>query len=550
MKLMKAKIAISASALTLAALATPLAAQDEQASEIAAEEESQFESDGELSAGEAAVYGGAGYGIYKAGTAGGKETVPTRALTAEQIRANAANRTAAAGRTFQSGSPNFTQGPPNRAADVIKARDAAAAPRNIQTLESPSANRAAIGNGSALDDLNARGEAAQRARANTIAGSADDVAKMDARGRLAQQIRANKVASPSGSTALASPETMGTRAQAARANVIGGSADDLARLEANGTRAQATRFNRVGSNANLGQLDRQGRFAQDARGRGIGNTSNLDLEARGNAARNTRFQARNVNAAARSGPGFERAMQGRIGPEGTSRLIGQGDAAQAARGRIVNEGQIARNINNAGGDVGRINQAGRNAQAARGVGRGVPAVGSAPGKPVGKLGKITKFGGNMAKGAVVGIAATEGVKALTGAEMDDPLTTGFRYGSAIFDKDVTMGDVARDRWQHHKRNFRKIGETLTTPGKMQENMRAYGADKRQKIGDATGMELHAMRDTRQRYAEAIAKDGAKGAAKVAGDRAKHHWENTKKVGSKVGCGISNIFRKKENDKQC
>ncbi|NVE94878.1 hypothetical protein HUO12_08190 [Altererythrobacter sp. JGD-16] len=614
---MKAKTALSASVLAIAAFATPLAAQDEQAEEetaeeIAAEEASaaesgEFEKDGELSVSEAAVYGGTGYAIYRGVRAPvNANKMPTRTLTTDQIRDVNANRAPNAGRGYYSGSPNPVDRGPHRAADVVNARDAAGSPRNIQTLESPAGNgtnRAAIGNGSALDDLDTRGQSAQRARANAIAGSADDMARVDTHGRLAQQIRANRAVSPSGTTTLASPETMGARAQAARANAIGGAADDLARLEArgnaaqrpranafggsadelarleargnaaqrpranaiggtaddlarldaNGARAQNTRFNRVGSTANLDTLARQGRFAQDARGRGLGNASNPALEARGNAARNTRFQARNVNAAARGGSGFERAMQGRVGPEGTSRLIGQGDAAQAARGRIVNEGQLARNINAQGGDIGRLNQAGRSAQVRHtsGIPRGAPTPATGVAKPAGRLGKVSKFGSNMAKGAVVGIAATESVKALTGAEMDDPLATGFRYGSAIFDKDVTMGDVARDRWEHHKSNFRKIGETLTTKGKLKENMRNYGADKREKIGSATGMELHAMRDTQQRYADALkGSDKLKNLGQVAGDRAQHHWGNTKKVGSKIGCGIGNIFRKKENDKDC
>lgn len=559
MKLIRAKTALSASAFALVTLAVPVAAQDEQSGESTASEEGRSVNDGELSVDEAAVYGGAAYATHKAVSGNRTIKMPTRTLTADQIREINASRPANPPRAYQSGSPNFVQGSPDRAA---------------------------VGNGSAVDDLAARGNAAQGARANVIGGSADDIARAEARGNLAQKIRANKVAAPSatpaGSARVAMPadfddlnqrgqaaqrartnavagsaddiarlEARGNAAQGTRANVIGGSADDLARLEANGTRAQGSRLNRVGSSANLDQIDRQGRFAQDARGRGIGNTSNLDLEARGNAAQNSRLQARNVNAAARGGSGFERAMQGRVGPEGTSRLIGQGDAAQAARGRVVNEGQIARNINNAGGDVGRLNQAGRNAQAGRGIGRAAPNPAAGVGRPAGRMGKLTKFGGNVAKGAAIGIAATEGVKALTGAEMDDPLTTGFRYGSAIFDKDVTMGDVARDRWQHHKRNFSKIGETLTTKGKLKENMRTYGADKREKIGNATGMELVAMRDTGKRYSDALkGPNKIKNVGQVAGDRAKHHWDNTKKVGSKVGCGLGNLFRKKENDKDC
>ncbi|XUU61870.1 hypothetical protein ACRAQ6_06290 [Erythrobacter sp. HA6-11] len=564
MKLMKVKTAFSVSALALTAIAMPALAQEAEEQPDAEANKICHDDAGEVVT--CAVIGIAGaYALNEVAEMAVESLGETSKNINKQIANNYANREIA--KTAATGQ--------NTRTNYQLLKDPEAAMRD-PTRPAETAARAA--DNAEMKTLNQRGEVAQRARANAVAGSADDVAKLDVRGKLSQQIRARKAVVPTGTASVATPEVMGNQARAARANVIGGSADDLARLEARGnaaqgaranpvagsaddlarleargTRAQNTRLGRVGSNANLDQIDRQGRFAQDARGRGIGNTSVGDLEARGNAARNTRFQARNVNAAARGGSGFDRALQGRIGPEGTSRLIGQGDAAQAARGRIVNEGQIARNINARGGDVGRLNQAGRSAQAARtsGIPRGAPTVTKAPVKSVGRLGKVTKLGGNVAKGALVGVAATEGVKALTGAEMDDPLTTGFRYGSAIFDKDVTMGDVARDRWEHHKSNFRKIGETLTTKGKLKENMRNYGADKREKIGSATGMELHAMRDTQQRYADALkGSDKLKNLGQVAGDRAQHHWGNTKKVGSKIGCGIGNIFRKKENDKDC
>ncbi|MGE3690016.1 MAG: hypothetical protein AB7F98_01400, partial [Novosphingobium sp.] len=61
------------------------------------------------------------------------------------------------------------------AADAINARDAAEGPRNIRTLDSPSASQhAAIGNGSQLDDLVRRGEMAQAGRTPAPSGTAGD----------------------------------------------------------------------------------------------------------------------------------------------------------------------------------------------------------------------------------------------------------------------------------------------------------------------------------------------------------------------------------------
>lgn len=567
MKLMKAKTALSVSALALTAIAMPALAQEAEEQPDAEANKICHDDAGEVVT--CAVIGIAGaYALNEVAEMAVESLGETSKNINKQIANNYANREIA--KTAATGQ--------NTRTNYQLLKDPEAAMRD-PTRPAETAARAA--DNAEMKTLNQRGEVAQRARANAVAGSADDVAKLDVRGKLSQQIRARKAVVPTGTASVATPEVMGNQARAARANVIGGSADDLARLEARGTAAQAPRANAIGGTADdlarleargnaaqgaratnvagsaddLARLEARGNAAQGSRAGAVGGTADdlARLEANGNRVQNSRFQARNVNAAGRAGPGFDRALQQRIGPEGTSRLIRQGDAAQAARGRIVNEGQVVRNINNAGGDITRLNQAGRSAQAARtsGIPRGAPTVAKAPVKSVGRLSKVTKLGGNVAKGALVGVAATEGVKALTGAEMDDPLTTGFRYGSAIFDKDVTMGDVARDRWEHHKSNFRKIGETLTTKGKLKENMRNYGADKREKIGSATGMELHAMRDTQQRYADALkGSDKLKNLGQVAGDRAKHHWDNTKKVGSKIGCGISNIFRKKENDKNC
>lgn len=256
----------------------------------------------------------------------------------------------------------------------------------------------------------------------------------------------------------------------------------------------------------------------------------------------------------------------KAGPKGTGQLIGKGTAAQAARGigGAANEAKLMQRINKAG-DISKLNKAGRAAQVARGAG-GLKAASTAA--DAAKLAKMAKAGatagkiGKAGRAAVAGtgvgavvvvaeIAATEGIEAVTGADIQDPVSTTFQYGSAIFDKDVTLGDVAKARAAHHRENFRKIGETFTTKGKMKENLRAYGDKNRTKVENATGMDLQSGRERRAAYGAALASDKPVAAtAKVMGDRAKHHLENTGKVTKKVGCGLGNLFRKKENDKEC
>ncbi len=266
----------------------------------------------------------------------------------------------------------------------------------------------------------------------------------------------------------------------------------------------------------------------------------------------------------------EGALRGGIlqkaGPKGTGQLVGRGTAAQTARGigGATSEAQLMQRINKAG-DVSKLNKAGRAAQVARGAG-GIKAAstaadaaklakmakaGATAGK-IGKAGRAALAGTGVGAAVVVAeIAATEGIEAVTGADIQDPVSTTFQYGSAIFDKDVTLGDVARARAAHHRENFRKIGETFTTKGKMKENLQAYGDDKRVKIENATGMDLQSGRERRAAYGAALTSDKPVAAtAKVMGDRAKHHLENTGKVTKKVGCGLGNLFRKKENDKDC
>lgn len=264
--------------------------------------------------------------------------------------------------------------------------------------------------------------------------------------------------------------------------------------------------------------------------------------------------------------GLKGSVLQKAGPQGTSQLIGKGNAARAARGvgSVTGEAQLMRQIDKAG-DVSKLNKAGRAAQVARGAG-GIKAASTAA--DAAKLGKMAKVGATAGKAGKAGraalagtgigaavvvgeIVATEGIEALTGAEVQDPVSTTFQYGAAIFDKDVTLGDVARARREHHKENFRKIGETFTEPGRLKENWQAYGDKTRGNIENATGMDLQSKAERRQAYGNALASDKPVAAtAKVVGDRAKHHLENTGKVTKKVGCGLGNIFRKKENDKKC
>ncbi len=217
------------------------------------------------------------------------------------------------------------------------------------------------------------------------------------------------------------------------------------------------------------------------------------------------------------------------------------------------------------GDVAKLNKAGRAAQVARGAG-GIKAASTAA--DAAKLAKMAKVGasagklGKAGRAAVAGtgigavvvaaeIVGTEGIEALTGAELQDPISTSFQYGAAVFDKDIKISDVAKARIEHRKENFRRIGETFSEPGKVKENLTAYGNKTRGNIENVTGMELQSGKERRAAYTEAMTSEKPVAAtAKVLGDRAKHHLKNTGKVTKKIGCGIGNIFRKKGKDKKC
>ncbi len=429
-------------------------------------------------------------------------------------------------------------------------------------------------------------------------------------------------------------------------------ASSLADLQRRGEMAQQARAGKIGSGADLADLERRGQAAQRARAGRIGNGANLDdLARRGDLARGSRARLRNAGNAAANSPSFERQLMQRTGPDDVSRLVRQGDAAQAARGRMVNEGQLVRNIGDKGGDISQLNKSGRAAQAARRIDTATDAArivdraddvadmakvtrtARVTGK-AGKAGRAALAGTGVGAAVVVAeVAGTEAVRALTGAELQDPLSTGIQYGAAIFDKDVTLADVAAQRWEHHKDNFAKVKETFTEPGRLGENLSAYGQEKaeqfekaakfidekdraarsaireetgiqfdrrsdttrryaealsggnalhdvgsvladrtrhhidnaraagqyaqkigaanREAIGNATGAKLDSVGDTASRYGKALSGDNkVKAVAEVAADRARHHADNARKVGSKISCGIGNIFRKKENDKDC
>lgn len=478
-----------------------------------------------------------------------------------------------------------------------------------------------------LKQLQQRGEAARAARANRVAGAADDLAELERRGnaaKAARQVRTTPKARPSNiaNSDLGRTLKNGEGAQRARVNRLGGSADNLAELERRGDAAKGARQAKVTPKArpsniaksDLGRVLQKGEGAQRMRVNRIGGSTDslAELERRGNAAKGARSKVgkpsrgRNgmkvtfrdqvrakPNTLKPSTKGADSFGRRLINPKGANadvaRLVSKGDAAQVARSKIVNEGQVVRNVANKGGDISKLNKAGRSAQVARGAGGLKAASTSANAAKMAKTAKLAKAAKIGATGAKVGkagraalagtgvglvvvaaeIAGTEGVKALTGAEVQDPISTGFQYGAAIFDKDVSLRDVAAQRRAHHRENFRKIHETFTTKGKVRENLRAYGQEKGQQIQktaakidradrnvragieDKTGLKLERRSDVRKRYGQALV--GGKpvaGVTKVATDRTKHHINNAKAVGKKAKCGIGNIFRSKKNDKKC
>ncbi|MEP5117833.1 MAG: hypothetical protein ABJQ58_00230, partial [Marinomonas sp.] len=257
-----------------------------------------------------------------------------------------------------------------------------------------------------LKQLKQRGEAARAARANRIAGSADDMAKLERRGnaaKAARQAKATPRVRPSNiaNSDLGRVVKNGQNAQRVRTNRVAGSADNLAELERRGNAAKGARQVKTAprarpaniSNSHLGRAIEKGEVAQRARvNRVAGSADDLtELNRRGNAAKNARL---NKTTAPRKGNGMKVTFRdqvrakpapaklstkgadgfGRklINPKGANadiaRLVSKGDAAQAARGRIVNEGQVVRNVANKGGDISKLNKAGRSAQVARGAG--------------------------------------------------------------------------------------------------------------------------------------------------------------------------------------
>ena len=421
-----------------------------------------------------------------------------------------------------------------------------------------------------LKQLQQRGEAARAARANRVAGAADDLAELERRGNAAKAARQAKT------TPRPRPSNMAN--------------SDLGRTLKNGEGAQRARVNRLGGSIDsLAELERRGNVAKGARANSAMPTR------RGNGMKVTfRDQVRAKSAPTKlsttKADGFARQL---TNPKGTNadvaRLVSKGDAAQAARGKMVNEGQVVRNITNKGGDISKLNKAGRSAQVARGAGGLKAASTTADAAKMAKTAKLAKAAKIGATGAKIGkggraalagtgvgavvvvaeIAGTEGIKALTGAEVQDPISTGFQYGAAIFDKDISLRDVAAQRRAHHRENFRKIGETLTTKGKLRENLSAYGQEKgtqikaaavkvdrfdrnvRAGIEDKTGLKLERRSDVTKRYGQAaLSKKPVAAVAQVAKERTKHHVDNAKNVGKKAKCGIGNLFRSKKNDKKC
>ncbi len=512
-----------------------------------------------------------------------------------------------------------------------------------------------------LRDLKTRSDAAKAARVNRIAGSADELAEMERRGNAAQNARKK-------------PATTARSVSARPANIAN---SNLGRVIEKGEAAQNAR--RAPTSRTAADVLRARDAAEGSRNirkidtpagnrAAIGKGSQLDdLVARGNKARSSREALKVSGQAVRGEQALGRKLIGK--GANVPNLLAKGDAAQAARKVApINEAQLVRGVADKGGDITKLNKAGRTAQAARGAG-GIKAAktGTQAAKAAqtsakaAKAAKMAKTGATVAKagkgaravvaGSGVGLAVLaaeaagkEGVKALTGAEIQDPLSTGFQYGAAIFDKDVSMKDVWEQRREHHKENWSNVKATFTEKGRLKQNLQNYGAEKREQfargvektaefgrkvdafdrnarnaiegetgvklerrtdvaarygaalqgdkklkaigevaksraqhhlsnakaatnyvaektreagaqnraaVGKATGADLRSVRETTSRYAEAAKSDKPVAAvASVAADRAKHHTKNAKKVTGKVMCNVGNIFRKKDKDKKC
>lgn len=334
--------------------------------------------------------------------------------------------------------------------------------------------------------------------------------------------------------------------------------------------------------SNLGKAIQKGEAAQSSRA-AIRNNVNKGPVRQGNGLKATFRDQVKPKKSLKGADNFARNLTNPKGANANvAKLVKNGDAAQLARGKIVNEGQLLRQIDK-GGDITKLNKAGRGAQQARNVSNlkayskttktAKAAKGASVSAKTAKAAKAAKTlktaaavgkGGKAARAALAGtgvgavvvaaeIVGTESIKALTGAEVQDPLTTSFQYGSAIFDKDVSLKDVMAQRREHHRKNFQKIGETFTEPGKLKENLSVYGQKKAQQfkkaanfvdekdratrslIKNTTGIQLDRRSDVMKRYGAAMAGDNKAGALLgVAADRTKHHLGNVKAVGALAG----------------
>lgn len=620
------------SALAIAMAATPVMAQDVDAAEEPSGPFSDVAVDGELSDEEKTLIVAGAVGV------AGKQIVsPSKGISKIAKTVGEAGRNASNVRQL----PTST----NIAGQNLRQTATSTRPKSLRALQ-------------------ARGEAAQAARTGRIAGSADELAKLEQRGAAAQNARAK----PAAPRAVKARPANIANSNLGRVIEKGEAAQNARRAPVNRTAADVVKARDAASGPrNIRKLD-----APTGQRAAIGKGSQLDdLVARGNKARGSREAlrsgARQAAQAARGEQALGRKLIGR--GANVPNLLAKGDAAQIARKAApLNEAQLVRGVADKGGDISRLNKAGRTAQAARGAGGlraaktgAQTAKAAQTGVKAAKAAKIAKTGATVAKagkgaravvaGSGVGLvvlaaeaAGKESVKALTGAEIQDPLSTGFQYGAAIFDKDVSMKDVWEQRREHHKENWSNVKATFTEKGRFKQNLQNYGAEKseqfargiqktrefgekvdafdrnarnaiegetgvklerrtdvaarygaalqgdrklkaigevaksraehhlgnakaatnyaaekvreagaqnRAAVGQATGADLRSVRETTNRYADAAKADKPVAAvAAVAADRAKHHTDNAKKVGSKMMCGLGNLFRKKDKDKKC
>lgn len=635
MRFSKITKGLSVSALAIAMAATPVMAQDAGATDEQSGPGSDVAFDGELSDEEKTLIVAGAIGV------AGKEIIsPSKSI---------ANIAKTIGEAQRKGgpAPQVRQLPTSTNVAGQNLRQTATSTRPTS-----------------LRDLQARGEAAKASRANRIAGSADELADMERRGNAAQNARKK-------------PAATGRSVNARPANIAN---SDLGRVIEKGEAAQNARrapTSRTAADALRARDTAEGprnirKLNTPAGNRAaIGKGSQLDdLVARGNKARSSREALKAGGQAVRGEQALGRKLIGK-GAD-VPNLLAKGDAAQAVRKAApINEAQLVRGVADKGGDISKLNKAGRSAQAARGAGglraaktgaqaakatrTGASAVKAA------KMAKIAKTGATAAKagkgaravvaGSGVGLlvvaaeaGAVEGTKALTGVELTDPISKAFLYGSAIIDKDVSVADVAKQRWEHHKKNFGSLKATLTEKGRLQQNLSDYGAEKRESfargventrefsekvdafdrnarnaiegetgvklerrgevamrygealqsdqklkaigevaksraehhlgnaraatnyateqfraagaqnraaVSQATGANIRSVRETTNRYADAAKSDKPVAAvASVAANRAKHHTENAKKVTGNVMCNVGNVFRKKDKDKKC